>query len=213
MESLNVLTTRENPVNRVVKNDYFVAIVTLLALAYVGSLSPKLPNQVMEMVDNIVVKFVIFFVIAYFISRKIDVALISSLAVLALLLGLQVYVKDNSTSSKTTMEKMTAGFNNNLQSREAEVTVTKDGNLMENEPLGEKWTQQQGSVVGHTLDWPGYEQVNESVDVNSTASTAPTNATVSTSSEVMAMNETHNVPKNGEVVGVVGTDLSCHAKL
>lgn len=206
MDSLNALRTRSvNTVSNVVRNEYFVTIVTLLALAYVGSFAPKLPISVTSMLDNVVVKFVIFYIIAYFITRKVDVALISSLAVLALVLGLQVYMADG-TKSKSGKEPMVGGFQNVVGARQAEVTIDKAGKFMENEPLNEAWTNKAGEVQGYSLDWPGYESiVDQAPEVASVESTA----TVSTaSSSVMAINETRDVPKEGEVVGMVNTDLS-----
>jgi hypothetical protein len=203
MDSLNALRTRSvNTVSNVVQNEYFITIVTLLALAYVGSFAPKLPHSVTSMMDNVVVKFVVFYIIAYFITRKVDVALISSLAVLALVLGLQVYMADSPV--KLSMESMVGGFQNKLGKREAEVTIN-NGQFMENEPLNDAWTQKKGEVQGYSLDWPGYEAI---VNEPSEASSVESASTVSSSAEVMAMNETKDVPKNGEIVGVVGTDLS-----
>lgn len=206
MDSLNALRTRSvNTVSNVVRNEYFVAIVTLLALAYVGSFAPKLPNSVTSMLDNVVVKFVVFYIIAYFITRKVDVALISSLAVLALVLGLQVYMADGS-KSLSGKEPMVGGFQNVVGARQAEVTIDQGGKFMENEPLNEAWTKKAGEVQGYSLDWPGYESiVDQAPEVASVASTATVS---SASSSVMAVNETKDVPKDGEVVGVVGTDLS-----
>lgn len=206
MDSLNALRTRSvNTVSNVVRNEYFVAIATLLALAYVGSFAPKLPKSVTSMLDNIVVKFAVFYIIAYFITRKVDVALISSLAVLALVLGLQVYMVDE-LKSKIGKEPMVGGFQNVVGARQAEVTVDKAGKFMENEPLNEAWTKKSGEVQGYSLDWPGYEStMDHSPEVASVESTATVSVA---SSSVMAVNETKDVPKEGEIVGIVNTDLS-----
>ena len=206
MDSLNALRTRSvNTVSNFVRNEYFITIVTLLALAYVGSVAPKLPHSVTSMLDNVVVKFVVFYVIAYFITRKVDVALISSLAVLALVLGLQVYMADG-PKAKNGKEPMVGGFQNVVGARQADVTIDNAGKFMENEPLNEAWTKKAGEVQGYTLDWPGYESiVDQTPEVASVASVATVASTVSS---VMAVNETKDVPKEGEIVGVVNTDLS-----
>lgn len=192
MDQFNALNYRSaNTVSNVVKNDYFVTIATLFALIYVSSFVPRLPSSVAKVTDNVIVKFVTFFVVAYFMTRKGDVALISSLAVLAVVLGLKVYVK-NGRHALGGMEPMVGGFQNTAGSRQAEVSVN-NGSLMENEPLNEAWTQQKsGEVNGITLDWPGYETVSQN----------------SENGEVMAMNETLNVPKEGEIVGLASKDLS-----
>ncbi len=212
MESLNALRSSNNVVTDIAKNDYVVAIVALLAIAYAGTFAPKLPNKVSSALDNIVVKFVIFFVIAFVISRKIDVALISSLAVLALVLGLQVYLSDSS-DKQSTMEKMTNGFQPILGARQADVTIN-NGNFMENEPLNESWTQKTGEVQGYSLDWPGYENVHSDVaSVASASASVASSVASSGSSEVVAMNDKHNEPENGEIIGVSATDMSNLARV
>ncbi len=215
METLNALKTGNIQVTDIAKNDYVVAIVALLAIAYAGTFAPKLPNNVSSFLDNIVVKFIMFFVIAYVVSRKVDVALISSLAVLALVLGVQVYLADapeNAVPSK--MEKMVGGFQPVLGQRQAEVTINK-GNFMENEPLNAEWTSKQGQVQGYSLDWPGYENVGmpEQAETASVASSMTASSASTSSSEIVAMNNEHNEPKVGEIVGVSKTDMSALAKV
>ena len=207
MESLNAIRNSNFAVADIAKNEYVVAIVALLAIAYASTFAPKLPNKVASYLDNIVVKFAIFFVIAFVISRKVDVALISSLAVLALVLGVQVYFTD-APENASRMEKMDGGFQQVLGQRQAGVTIDNNGNFMENEPLNEDWTKTSGDVQGYNLDWPGYENVQVepvSVDTASVASSA--------SSSVVAVNDTHNEPTEGEIVGVAKTDMSGLAKV
>ena len=207
MESLNAIRSSNIAVADIAKNEYVVAIVALLAIAYASTFAPKLPNKVASFLDNIIVKFAIFFVIAFVISRKVDVALISSLAVLALVLGVQVYFTD-APNKAPHMEKMDGGFQHVLGQRQAGVTIDNKGNFMENEPLNEDWTKKSGDVQGYDLDWPGYENVQVepvSVDTASVASSA--------SSSVVAVNDTHNEPTEGEIVGVAKTDMSGLAKV
>jgi hypothetical protein len=208
METLNALKSGNIQVANIAKNDYVVAIVALLAIAYAGTFAPKLPQRVESFLDNIVVKFIIFFVIAYAISRKVDVALISSLAVLALVLGVQVYLADKPEASATNMEKMVGGFQPILADRQAGVTMNQ-GTFMENEPLNADWTQQAGEVQGHSLDWPGYENAG----MPEQAETASVASASTGSSEVVAMNNEHNEPKNGEIVGVSKTDMTALARV
>jgi hypothetical protein len=190
----------------IVRNDYFVSTVSLFAIAYVGSFAPKLPQSLAVLGDNIVVKFIVFYVIALAITRKFDVALIATLVVLAVVLGVQVYMPNKLGKIERGQEHMsaTANFQPQLQSRQAEVTIEK-GSFMENEPLNEKWTQQASkSVEGHTLDWPGYESMPTEQPV------APLVEATQGSTEIAAVNETINVPSNGEIVGVTKTDMSNH---
>jgi hypothetical protein len=208
MESLRALRTKGINTQFITKNEYFVSIVTLLALAYVGSVTtPKLPKNVSSVVDNIVVKFVVFFVVAYAISRKVDVALIASLAVLALVLGVQVYLTDK-PKSKSVKEPMIGGFQKVLGTRQADVTIDKAGKYMENEPLNETWTKTPGKGEGYSLDWPGYESIVDKEPEVESASKDTTRSSNSNNSSVMALNETKDVPKDGEIVGMVNTDLS-----
>ncbi len=211
METLNALKTGNIQVANIAKNDYVVAIVALLAIAYAGTFAPKLPQRVESFLDNIVVKFIIFFVIAYAISRKVDVALISSLAVLALVLGVQVYLADKPEASAAKMEKMVGGFQPILADRQAGVTMNQ-GKFMESEPLNAEWTQQSGEVQGHSLDWPGYENAGMAEQAE-TASVASASSASTGSSEVVAMNNEHNEPKNGEIVGVSKTDMTALARV
>ena len=208
MESLRTLGTRDNAVTKFVGNDYVLAIGGLLAVAYVTTFAPKLPSGVANALDNIVVKFIVFFIIAYIISRKADVALIATLAVIALVLGLQVYMTDDKAVPSLHTEKMTTGgFLPHVESRQAEVNIDAKGNFMENEPLNAEWTLQKGEAEGYRLDWPGYENVVDSV----TASTdSASSASVST---VVASNDAKQDAQDGEIVGVSGTDMSNHGTL
>ena len=188
----------------IVRNDYVVSTVSLFAIAYVGSFAPKLPQSLAVFADNIVVKFIVFYVIAFAITRKFDVALIATLVVLAVVLGVQVYMPNKLGKFENRKESMssTANFQPQIQSRQAEVTIDK-GNFMENEPLNEKWTQQTSEVEGHTLDWPGYESMPTEQPV------APVEVKAAVT-EVVAANETINAPVNGEIIGVAKTDMSNH---
>jgi hypothetical protein len=187
----------------IVRNDYFITIVSLAAVAYVATLGPKLPESVVALSDNIVVKFVVLFIIAFCISRKYDVALISALAILALVLGLQVYMP-STRPNDSRVEKMAGGFQPSFQGRQAEVTIDKKGNFMENEPLNEKWTQQQTTPEGYTLDWPGYESIKDQ-----NALPKPSNSTDSDSMDkIVAKNDSKDKPVDGQVVGISNTDVS-----
>jgi hypothetical protein len=185
----------------IVRNDYFVSTVALFAIAYVGSFAPKLPQSIAVFADNIVVKFIVFYVIALAITRKFDVALIATLVVLAVVLGVQVYMPNKLGKIERGQENM-SNFQPQLQSRQAEVTIEK-GSFMENEPLNEKWTQQAPKEVeGHALDWPGYESMPTEQPVAAQVEVKPA------ATEVVASNETVNAPVNGEIVGVAKTDMS-----
>lgn len=191
-------------VPNVVRNDYFITIVTLIAIAYVSTFAPKLPESLVSILDNIVVKFAIFFVIAYSITRKADVALISSLAVLAIVLGVQVYMPREVVELKTT-ERMEGGFQPQLQSRQAEITINKNGDFMENEPLNQAWTEQQpASIDGQTLDWPGYESAPAEI----VETPAPVQR--QTGENIVPSNSGAMVVAEGNIMGVSQQDMSAH---
>jgi hypothetical protein len=135
--------------NTVLTNDYVLAILSVVAVAYVSTSAPKLPHSIGNLMNNIVVKFLMFFIIAFIIVRKLEVALIASLAVLALVMALQVYNK----------EKMHGGLNNYLTSEPASISVDANGTYTETYPLGENWTQKvPKQVMGRKDDqWPTYE--------------------------------------------------------
>ena len=99
----------------IVRNDYFVSTVSLFAIAYVGSFAPKLPQSIAVFADNIVVKFIVFYVIALAITRKFDVALIATLVVLAVVLGVQVYMPNKLGKIERAQENM-SNFQPQLQS-------------------------------------------------------------------------------------------------
>jgi hypothetical protein len=192
-----------NSLTNIVRNDYFITIVSLAAVAYVATLGPKLPESIVSLSDNIVVKFVVLFIIAFCISRKYDVALISALAVLALVLGLQVYMP-SVQPVESRVEKMTGGFQPSFQGRQAEVTIDKKGNFMENEPLNEKWTQEKATPEGYTLDWPGYESTNDEVELPKSSNSSDSDSM----DKIVAKNDSKDKPIDGQVIGISNTDVS-----
>lgn len=147
---------------KVLKNEYVISILSVVAVAYVSTFAPKLPQSVAKPMDNIVVKFLMFFIIAFIVVKKIDVALIASLAVLALVMALQVY------SKKENMR----GNMNALTSEPAPVSIDANGNYTENTPLGENWTQTVPKQVWGRKDaqWPTYEDPSKIPEALSTCS-------------------------------------------
>ena len=145
---------------KVLTNDYVISILSVIAVAYVSTFAPKLPKSVARPMDNIVVKFLMFFIIAFVVVRKVDVALIASLAVLALVMALQVY---------NTKEHM---HGNGLTSEPAPVSIDANGNYTENSPLGENWTQQVPKKVMGRADaqYPTYEEPDKMPESLSTCS-------------------------------------------
>jgi len=203
-DKLNAVSDKST---KVLTNDYVLSILSVVAVAYVSTFAPKLPHGVAKSMDNIVVKFLMFFVIAFLVVRKLDVALIASLVVLALVMALQVY------SKKENMHNVS----NALTSEPAHISVDANGTYTEAAPLGEDWTNKVSKQVYGRKDnqWPTYEDPAKmpeplstctwngpqmscgavsspsSSDLVSNGSTS-SSSTASTVSSVIASNEVHD---------------------
>jgi hypothetical protein len=142
-------------------NEYVLGTLVVLAVAYVGALAPKLPERVTQAMDNIVVKGVMFFLIALGVTRDVVVSIIVSLVVLAIILATQVYLKDDKTEHLNPSNRLENGPQNNVKpfSNPAPVMVTEKDELVEKEPLGMEWTNEQTQFPdGWSNDWDEYEQ-------------------------------------------------------
>jgi hypothetical protein len=142
-------------------NQYVLGTLVVLAVAYVGGLAPKLPAKVMRAMDNIVVKGVMFFIIALGITHNVVVSIIVALVVLAIILAVQVYLKDEKTEHLISNNRLENGPQNNVRpfSNPAPIKVTDKDELIEEQPLGVQWTQTQNEFPdGWSNDWDEYEQ-------------------------------------------------------
>ena len=142
-------------------NEYVLGVLVVLAVAYVGALAPKLPMKVSHAMDNIVVKGVMFFLIALGVTRNIVVSIIISLVVLAIILATQVYLKDDRTEHLHTRNMLENGPQNNVMpfSNPAPITINCEDELVEAEPLNSSWTNEQTTFPeGWSNDWDEYEQ-------------------------------------------------------
>lgn len=196
-DKLNAVSDKST---KVLTNDYVLSILSVVAVAYVSTFAPKLPSGVAKSMDNIVVKFLMFFVIAFLVVRKLDVALIAALVVLALVMALQVY------SKKENMHNV----GNGLTSEPAPISVNAAGTYTEASPLGEDWTNQvTKNVLGRNDNqFPTYENPAKMPEPLSTCtwngpqmscgavsqSTVSDDSSVSDSydSSVIASNEVHD---------------------
>ena len=146
-------------------NEYVLGILVVLAVVYVGALAPKLPNRVTDAMDNIVVKGVMFFLIALGITRNVVVSIIVSLVVLAIILAVQVYLKDDTTEHLNSSNKLENGPQNNVRpfSNPAPVMINDKGDLIEEQPLGQQTIDTDSTATtttpeGWSNDWDKYEQ-------------------------------------------------------
>lgn len=142
-------------------NEYVLGTLVVLAVAYVGALAPKLPTKVMGAMDNIVVKGIMFFLIALGVTRNVVVSIIVSLVVLAIILATQVYLKDETTEHLNPNNRLENGPQNNVRpfSNPASVMVNDKDELVEHQPLGLDWTNKETSFPdGWSNEWDEYEQ-------------------------------------------------------
>lgn len=138
-------------VEDVLRNDYVVGVVTLLAIVYAARYAPRLPEKVNVVLNNIVARAVMFYIIAYCITRKPYVALVCTLVVIAMILAVQLFAGD---------ERM-----RNISQQEYRKDVpasVSQGGAVENEPLSNEWTKQQSEeVVGYSNNADIFEEVVE----------------------------------------------------
>ena len=72
-------------------NEYFTAFIALFLIVYASYAAPRLPPYILEMFDNVWVKLILFFLIAYSARKNATVAIISAIALLATLQVLNSY--------------------------------------------------------------------------------------------------------------------------
>lgn len=142
-------------------NEYVLGTLVVLAVAYIGALAPKLPTKVTNAMDNIVVKGVMFFLIALGVTRNVVVSVIVSLVVLAIILATQVYLKDDTTEHLNPSNRLENGPQNNVTpfSNPAPVMINNKDELIEEQPLGQQWANTATTFPeGWSNDWDEYEQ-------------------------------------------------------
>lgn len=142
-------------------NEYVLGTLVVLAVAYIGALAPKLPQKVTDAMDNIVVKGVMFFLIALGVTRNVVVSIIVSLVVLAIILATQVYLKDDKTEHLNSNNRLENGPQNNVRpfSNPAPVMINDKDELIEDQPLGQQWANTATTFPeGWSNDWDEYEQ-------------------------------------------------------
>jgi hypothetical protein len=149
---------------RTLTNKYVLGILFVLAVVYVGALAPKLPTKVTNAMDNIVVKGLMFFLIALGVTRNVVVSIIVSLVVLAIILALQVYLKDDTTEYLNSNNTLENGPQNNVSpfSNPAPVMINDKGELIEEQPLEQQTVDNDTDTTttpeGWSNDWDKYEQ-------------------------------------------------------
>jgi len=77
------------------KNKYFGAGLTLFLILYSAVAAPKLPLSVLKIFDNIFVKLLIFFLIAYIAQKDVVVAIVASVGLMVTLILLNKLEMNN----------------------------------------------------------------------------------------------------------------------
>lgn len=105
---------------------YVSGMVVTFLIAYTGLAAPKLPQYITKLFDYTVTKFFLFFMIVYIVKRSATVALVSSIALLIIILALNnLKIGKNGTQN-------TPALNYQEEAVASKVT-TEDGILVANE--------------------------------------------------------------------------------
>ena len=137
-------------------NQYVVGVVGVLVVAYAARYMPNLPSSVNAVLNNIVARFVMLFVVAYVITRSAAVALVCTLVALIIVLGSQLLFGKESMTNMRNVASQEGRLVEN-----APVSVS-DGVLTEVAPLSsETVTEKVSDVVGYTNLWMNNEEVTD----------------------------------------------------
>ena len=80
------------------KNEYIVAIVSVIVILYVSAMSPKLPEFVAKISDNVLVKILMMFLLLWVtLKHSPSVSIIVAILVAVLMLALNLYNKSKET--------------------------------------------------------------------------------------------------------------------
>jgi hypothetical protein len=100
-----------NIMGRVDKNPYVSSALTLFLIVYAAVAAPRLPQSVIRVFDNIFVKLLIFFLIAYYARKNPTVAIVAAIAVMVTLMTVNRVQANNRLAHvmhrKPTVEAMT----------------------------------------------------------------------------------------------------------
>lgn len=77
--------------NLQIKNEYITTSLSLVLILYAGYAAPELPKGVAKLLDNVFVKLLMFFGLAYVSNNNPVVALISAVAILVTLQTIEKY--------------------------------------------------------------------------------------------------------------------------
>ena len=86
-------------------NKYLHAILAIFLVTYANKAAPELPKIIMDLLDNIFVKFIIFFLIAYITGSGVITGIIAALIALILIQFLTLY-KDSEKMENVEIPKV-----------------------------------------------------------------------------------------------------------
>ena len=76
----SLLNTSENELNNLFDNKYLSGVLKIFLISYACIISPKLPQSILQLLDNTIVKLLIIFAIVYIARRDFTIALLISIA-------------------------------------------------------------------------------------------------------------------------------------
>lgn len=80
-----------NAMSVFVQNDFLSTGLTMFLILYASMAAPRLPENIARMFDNVFVKFIILFLIAYNVKRNPTAALIASMGFMITILTINKY--------------------------------------------------------------------------------------------------------------------------
>lgn len=86
--------------NLINNNKILSSILAMFLVLYAAMAAPKLPTNVVKMFDNVVVKLVYMFLMAYLVSKNPSVAIVSAAALLITIQTLSYYEASDNASQK-----------------------------------------------------------------------------------------------------------------
>lgn len=119
-------------------NEYVSAGLSLFLILYAGVAAPKLPQQVVQLFDNTLVKLFVFFLIVYVSRKNPTVAIIAAVAVLVSLMTLN-RIKFNQEMMEVVggrRKVMMNGCDCDCPARDSDYELPLNSASEENQPLG-----------------------------------------------------------------------------
>ena len=74
-----------------INNQYVSAVLMILIIAYAGIVAPRLPENIVNVLDHPLVKLIVFFLIVFIARQHAGIAIVTSIAVLVTLMTLNKY--------------------------------------------------------------------------------------------------------------------------